>query len=309
MNVIDAVSTTTAPVSAASALALLLLTASPPAHADDEDPAAEAARAYDRGVAAHERGDNATAAREFARADQLAPNPIALESALKAALLADTPGLAMELAERAEQRKERTLTPLAKKARAQYEDRAGKLALTCPEPNCTAHVDQQPFPIGPPRWIDPGPHTITFHIGPRTAELDVDVTKGPAVTIARPPEPQPPDHPTPTTPPPSGLSPIWFWTATALTGTLTVATIASGIDTAAKHTHFQDNPTQQTQQTGIAAQTRTNALLGLTLASGLATAALGIFAVRWTTPENKNPLTATLAPTHDGARVFFSGRF
>ncbi|MDI1452178.1 hypothetical protein QHF85_49515, partial [Polyangium sp. 6x1] len=70
-----------------AAAALVLLCAAPSRAA--EPAATEAKAAYDRGAAAYERGDMATAARELARADALAPNPVALASALRAAIEGD----------------------------------------------------------------------------------------------------------------------------------------------------------------------------------------------------------------------------
>jgi len=82
-------------------LAAALMVAPLAARADDP----EAARAaYDRGAAAFKAKRYAEAAAELVRADALAPNAVALESALKAAELADDAALAMTLADRAEQR-------------------------------------------------------------------------------------------------------------------------------------------------------------------------------------------------------------
>ena len=52
------------------------------AHAQTASEKARAKEAYDRGVAAHERGDHQRAAEEFARADAIAPSPVALQAAL-----------------------------------------------------------------------------------------------------------------------------------------------------------------------------------------------------------------------------------
>src|SRR5262249_38333203 len=85
----------------AGALGLAIAVREGGARADDP----EAARAaYDRGKAAAEAKRWLEAANAFARADALAPNDVALASALKVAALADDPALALTLADRAEQR-------------------------------------------------------------------------------------------------------------------------------------------------------------------------------------------------------------
>lgn len=59
-----------------------------------------ASEAYNKASEAFARKSYAEAAAGFAVADGLEPNPVALESALKAAILADEPVLGMELVER-----------------------------------------------------------------------------------------------------------------------------------------------------------------------------------------------------------------
>src|SRR4051794_25933146 len=83
------------------AIALAGLLSAISARADGgHDPAA----LYEKGAAAQQRGDYADAARLFAKADALAPNPIALEAALRAGTTADSAVFAMELADRADAR-------------------------------------------------------------------------------------------------------------------------------------------------------------------------------------------------------------
>ncbi|MFO0763128.1 MAG: hypothetical protein U0359_42215 [Byssovorax sp.] len=296
---------------AAAGLALLLSIASlaAPARADDTEAAQ---KAYDRGSAAFAQKRWAEAAAELSRADALAPNPVALESALKAALLADDPVLGMALVERAEGRAglPETITTAAGKARARFGERAGKLLVRCaPSRRCTANVDAEPFPIEQRRWVKAGDHAVEIVVDDRSQRYTVKVDGAmtvewsapapaepappPDKPAAPPPVAQPPVAP-PVTPPPAappaplapppepqgGLSPAWFWVGLGLTAAVGGMTIASGVDTLGKHSDFMDgivdNPTP-----GQNAQNRTNVLIGVTSAFGLATAGVGLFAVRW----------------------------
>ncbi len=133
-------------------LALGLLVA--PAAADPAPPGAAADRArareaYDRGAAAHQRGDEATAARELALADAILPNPVTLQAALEAALAADDGALAITLCERAQRAPlDGPLAELVQRARARF----------APAP--LAPLDREPPPprVAPPpeRTSSPG---------------------------------------------------------------------------------------------------------------------------------------------------------
>src|SRR5262245_44386169 len=88
--------------------------------------------AYDRGAAAFAQKDYAVAASEFARADELNPHPAALLAALKAAVLANDPLLAMQLADRADSRpRDEGTARAAEAARAKFSTRVGKLVPRC----------------------------------------------------------------------------------------------------------------------------------------------------------------------------------
>src|SRR5262245_55502094 len=100
------------------AVSLLVMAGAGRSEAGSPSPNTEAHAAYERGAAAFDRGDYPTAAKELARADALFPNVVALTTAIKAAILADDPALAMELADRTESRPvEATLSAVTQSAR------------------------------------------------------------------------------------------------------------------------------------------------------------------------------------------------
>src|SRR5262249_38779194 len=104
------------------------------------------------------------------------------------------------------------------------------------------------------------------------------------------------------------LSPAWFAAFAATTAVLGGGTIASGVDAANQHAHFVDDhcalaPSRRATsdatclsiaRTGSNASTRTNVLAGVTAGLGVATALVGIFAVRWS-PAKRAP-TVSIGP-------------
>jgi hypothetical protein len=106
-------------------------------------------------------------------------------------------------------------------------------------------------------------------------------------------EPQAIEPPPPSTrlpePTRGGASPVWFFTALALTGVAAGLSVWSGIDTLGQHSSFENAGCIQgagatcssLRSEGLAAQTRTNILLGGTAVLAATTLALGIFVVRW----------------------------
>src|SRR4029079_5886075 len=111
--------------------------------------------AYDRGTAAHRRGDFAAAATEFALADEIAPSSVALQAALDAAIKADDAALGSDLLERSQRAPVAgALAARVKAASAAFAHRAGRLRAVCAEaPQCLATVDGKPLTIGKPAWV------------------------------------------------------------------------------------------------------------------------------------------------------------
>jgi len=88
-------------------------------------PTENAAELYERGTKAVDRGDYDAASRDFARADEIAPHPSALEAALLAVQRTDDAELGLELAARAERSVENErLSELAARVRAKFRNAA-----------------------------------------------------------------------------------------------------------------------------------------------------------------------------------------
>jgi hypothetical protein len=286
-------------VAAASFVFTTLLLAKPgPAHAQDAERVVEAGAAYDRGAAAYNSGQYARAAAELARADALVPNATTLALALRAALRTDDPVLGMGLVERAEQRPpDEALLAASRAARDRFALRAGRLTIVCPPPReCGAEVDGAVVQVGPTFWATLGDHSIELRARADGAleHRTVHVDAGASVEVrplprAVPPPPSPPALAEPAPRPPvlpgppasTGLSPAWFWIAGGATVVLGGVAAASAVDTKNRYSAYTANPTLDGRSSGEAAQLRTNVLFGVTAAAAVATAAVGLFAVRW----------------------------
>jgi hypothetical protein len=101
------------------------------------------------------------------------------------------------------------------------------------------------------------------------------------------------------------LSPAWFWGGAALSATLGGVTVASFVDATSRHDGFvrlgcQSVPGADCAQmagAGRDAETRSYVFLGVSAAAIVATAAVGLFAVRW------RDASVTVGPTHAGLFV------
>jgi hypothetical protein len=282
-------------------LALFLSLVPLRAYGEDTDVRARARALYDGATAAAERGEYAAAARLFAEADRLSPTPIALKSALRAALLADDPVLGMELVSRAEGRE---LPPDIEKsveeARSAFSARVGQVRVRCPSgARCRARVDGRTLVIDEPTWIGTGTHLVEMDVDGRPSTRQVEVTAGGEALVEPPLPPRP--RPVARKPaktesePTSGLHPAWFGVAAGLSAALAAGSIASAVDTKNRWDTFQE--TGDGAEEGRDAQLRTNVLFFTTIAVHLGAAALGIFGTDW------NGRSIALEPT--GARIRF----
>jgi hypothetical protein len=268
----------------------------------DAPPEDAAAQAYDAGVEAHRQGDYARAAALFARADDLAPAAASRLAALKSALLADDPLLGMVLVERAARAggMDGPLRDAAKEAEARFSARVGRIRIACA--GCTATIDGSAAAIGQDVLVAPGDRGLELLVGGRVERRSVRVEPGATVEVS----PELPATPTPATAPfapvvgagaranpdiaaprrapggsADGLSPAWFFVGAGLTTVLGGLTIASGIDVRQREEEFYRAPTEEKAADGQSAETRTYVLGALTGAGALATAAVALFAVRW----------------------------
>lgn len=237
-----------------------------------------ASEAYGRGLAADKRGDHAKAAEEFARADELMPNAVALRAALDAAVQADDPVLGSELVERAARdSKDAQLVASATKARDRFAGRAGKVRLVCPASGrCLGSLDGAPLVVGKATWAKVGTHRVIIQIddvpqnklvevraGETTDASATAPTAAPSASVApsasasaAPPAsasasasastPAPPASSSVAPPPPggeprpaaTGLPPIVFWIGAGATVLLAGGGVAGGVVTSKAHDKF-----------------------------------------------------------------------
>ncbi len=278
----------------ALALALLALGGSlaRPAAADD---ASDARTAYDAASRAFEEKRYAEAARLFARADALAPNRVALESALKASLLADDPALAMTLLERAEQRGPSALDEtLTQTARERAAPRVGRLRVSCPDERaCALVLDGAALAPQERRWALAGEHALEVEVSGVRERHRLSLSAGETLDYRPPAPPAPsappaplaptaassselaPPPPAPSVEPRGGLSPAWVVAGGVVTVALAGLTAWSGVDTLDRHDAFLAGDLGA-RAGGQDAQLRTNLLLGGALLSAVGTGLLAI---------------------------------
>ena len=238
-----------------------------------------AKEAYDRGTAAYEAKDFRLAAREFAHADELAPNAVALQAALDAAVQADDPLLGMDLADRATRDGGTTaLHAAADAARLRFADRVGSIVVRCVSTSCAPTVDGAPILATTPHRVLAGGHDIAIAFDERASIRRSVVVHGKSVieVVA--------DRTAS-----SGLAPTWFFVGIAGTAVLSGLTIASAIDTSRLHDRFGSSNCGAVSTAGCSdlgsrgasAQNRTNVLLGVSAAFGVGTVLTGLFFTRW----------------------------
>ena len=250
------------------------------AYAEGPDNKEIAHAAYDRGKRAYDAGRYGEAVHEFMQADELLPNPIALVHALQAAINIDDPLRGMALVERAVEEGVGT-DPVVREARAKFSQRVGRIKIVCPNGACHARIDGDP--AKPVTWVTPGTHALEWD---RSVRTSVTVAAGQSIEVRPPAGSTPTPAPIPTPPPENsdaggGISPTWFWVGIGVTTIGLGASIASGVDTLHLHQVFAAQPTAARQDDGRAAQLRTNVFFGVTAALAVATAGVGIFAVKW----------------------------
>jgi hypothetical protein len=265
-----------------------------------ENDASEARAAYDSAAAAYDAGDFGAAAERFARADELAPNATALKLALAAAVRAETPILAVNLALRAERRPspDGDTLRLARAARQQFDARVGLLTVRCADGHvCRVRIGEQRLELDQPFALLPGKVELTFSEAQASVTRTVEVVAARSLEMTEPPlAPRAPSGASPspattgavTTPAstyqPSGLSPAVFWSGLVLSGALTGASIASGVDAAHAHDAFLAQRTKDTEERGQAAVERTNVLIGTTVGVAVLSAAIGLLFTKWPSP-------------------------
>jgi hypothetical protein len=327
------------------------LTTASRAFADGPDKRTRAASEYDAGSAAFKKKDYEAAAAHFEQADEAVPSAAALRQAMRARSEAGQAGRAATLAALALERYPAAV-PLAKNAREtieKFEIVLQKVHLTCGAP-CTVAVASQTVPgQAHLKWVvylDPGSVEIAASFDEGSASKTIDAKPGgesdlhldpkkapepvvaPVVPVAPPKVEPPPEPPKPDKDdqadkekeePRKGISPAFFGVGAAAFVGLGAATIWSGVDTlnnpgqAAVRAQCQGlGTTCPAYQQGLAHQTRTNVLAGVTSGVGVVTIVLGIF-TNWhgtkKAPDEKPAAEPTAIVTDRGGVFGARGSF
>lgn len=297
---------TTKTRAAAAIVSLSVLLVQRAARGDDAGDRARARAAYDRGVAAQQRGAYAEAAREFATADALIPSATALGAALEAADAAGDVVLGAELCDRAAARSADGSAPADRRALCEAtRRRVGRVTVTR-----DATVDGAAAVSGRAVVVLPGSHTVRAGAWSKA----ISVAAGESVGVEVPAPAAGASTGTASAggaPEPSARAISWVWPLAVggLAAVSTALTIASGIDTKAKHDAFVglgcDGPTHgdctERARHGVFAQDRTNVMIGVTAALVATTVALEVIS----RTRSSSGVAVIAGPSSAGLRVTF----
>jgi hypothetical protein len=296
--------------------ASLLVCLSPLTAFAQEDVQAASA-AFAEAQRAQLRGDFPRAAELFEIADQAAPSPAALRSAIRNREAAGQDVRAATLSLRAISRygEDRETRKFAEQTVERLAPHLMRVRVTCDQP-CSLSVDGGTVGGGHALvtefFVGDGPHMLEARWPGResvTRSLDaqlgqsatIDLVAGPRKESAPPPPPTttpPPGALAPHTQPPapgappstefspsdtksSGLSPAFFWAGTGLTLVAGGLLTWSALDTLRARNEYEDAPTRKDYEDGLSLQRRTNILAGATAALGVITIGVGAFATDW----------------------------
>lgn len=297
-----------------------------------EPDLARAKDAYDRGVRAHQMGDEGAAAKAFAEADALAPTVASLEAALEAAMRADDVALGAELLERADARPERdaSLSKSIENARKRFANRAGTIRVDCRQLKCLLSVDGRPSDGSKPVFAAVGTHTVVVQRGEERVEKLVEVKANQQTVVGMEPMSAAVVAPTPTSPPqntvvrteplnpPSprgGISPAWFFVGVGLTAVAGGFATWSGLSAVSDHDAFvargcapgatgsKPSDCDSLSDAGSSATLRTNLLIAATALLAINTAVLGAFFVRWSPAPAMSGGTLSVTWSSTGGRL------
>jgi hypothetical protein len=268
----------------------------------------EAGRHFRAGVQAFYQHKYEGAAEEFEKANEIVPNHKALFNAAdaweKAGALVKAAVLFQRYLDDA---------PADAKARdeaqarmAELTSKVGRLEIAgSTASNIT--LDGDPVERGQ-RFVTPGEHVVKADVEGIPIEKRVSVEAGSMLRVLLVPPPPPEPDPVEAHEEEAqdegvkagskGVSPAVFYVSVGVTTALVGATVWSGLDTQSKRRDFDASLSPDVYDEGVAAQKRTNVLLGLSAAAGVATAAIGVFAVSWGDDEK-----ATLSVTPRSASV------
>jgi hypothetical protein len=303
--------------------------------AADKPPSAEriksAAAEYDAGRRAFTDGKFEDAAIHFENAYHDAPNAQTLRNAIRARKQAGQLARAATLAIVAQQTyaDDEPTQQMVKETLAEASPKLFKLMISC-DTDCGVAADGRAVSLEDAKhftvFLQPGPHSVVVSWpGDRSKSLDIKAKEGQALeqSFVAPPMPVVTNPntggTTTTTPeaPPANkpFGPAVFITLLSLTAVSGGVLIWSGIDTinnpgvdAVRQGCVGQGQTCQLYQDGLAAQTRTNVLIGVTGGLGLLTF-VSVFLTQWSHPKKEAAAHVRVMPTVGLGSVGLVGRF
>jgi hypothetical protein len=297
---------------------------------DDPERIVDAAREFEEGRRSYRAGEYAVAAVHFESAHRVAPRADALRNAILARQKAKENARAATLSALGLLRypDDAALAQLAKPILANAEKRLHRVDLQCVEP-CKVVTDKKLAPWSDTSeavlFFEPGTHEIAVTWGRKSGKAGVEAVAGGRSTVKLSPPgdgplvvapPSDPERPAPTAPPPA--PPARFLLPRAAVIALGATTVVAGGLTIYSAVDMRDNPGKdkvradcagrdrscKTYQDALAAQTRTNILLGITVGAAAVTGLVGAFLTDWSPNEPasagvKGPRVVPYL-THDG---------
>jgi hypothetical protein len=263
----------------------------------DKAPEDCAKEAFEAGISAYQEGRYDVALVEFREAQTLRPHPVVL---FNVALAEARSGLILEALAHLEAVYDDPSTPeqLLGKVRTERAATARQVAVVSVlDEEAELVVDGARAEGDPPSiQVNPGDHDVQLLVdGHEVERRTLSLSSGETVklTVAKPAPPAPEPVPVTEPPPPveeapRGVARGWVYGGAGLTVVLTGLTVYSGLDTRRAFRDYQDQvdgmsaaDREDRVDGGKSKQRRTNALIGVTSAVGLATAATAGFLVRW----------------------------
>ncbi len=293
---------------------------------------------FDLGVKAAQSGDLEGAAVHFENADREAPSDATLKAAIRARRDAKQPDRASTLAELALTRHadKEELTTFARSVILGGERALSKVEVTC-KPACELAVDKKivhgEASTRRVLWLTGGKHVVGAGWGAKGASKELTTTAGGSTQLAFAPpedpkpaaaaapvdkpaaEAPPPDRPAPAKP--SGkVGPGLFVGGAVVTGVLAAASVWSGLDTKSnpgpdkvKQACLGKGDTCPEYRDGLAKQSRTNLLLGLTAGAAVVTGVIGVVFTDWGSGDKAGRVVPVAVIGDKAAAVGAVGRF
>lgn len=265
------------------------------ARAQRPEDVAAAGTAFREGQSAQLAGEYARAAELFELADDTAPSPAALRSAIRNRQAAGHASRAATLAAEAIARypDDAETRALAEGVIAALGAGLYALHLRCAL-ECTAAIDGRAVRETPGTsfevYLDPGAHTLVASwAGRESVTRAVEASAGGDVTIeleappaavadvAPLPEPTPPAPAPVPAPGDRGLTPVVFAVGAGLTAVSAGILVWSGLDVLSARDAYVALPSESAYLDGVGRETRTNVLVGVTAGLAAATLVVALF--------------------------------